>query len=357
VANANNVDAMLDSLLNSNVADTSANILTEAHGIAAKVGKDSYQQIVAHRNIATYSTDQEFLACPRKWIINKVQAAMGINNRHSSVTFAFGHAVGAGVAEFDRTQNLDKAYMAAFLAWDVDLLATELDSKGKSNGKSFWEALVALDLYAEFYYSDPVAELESYETVMIEGTIVIDLENGYFAVLHIDEVLRNKYTGSFRIKENKTTASVTVDPARYANSEQALGYSVAISLLGGQDYEVLYTIFSSKDGRWISFPFPKTPLAKAEWMQDQLLISEQKEMYRETGFYPKRGNACVAYNRRCSEFGLCDISLNKRYANGLNNLRVLERAEDFAQLEKVDMFVKLSQLVANQRTSTSTSEI
>ena len=218
----------MNDLLNSPVDDP-----TPGFFAATKVRKDGYSQLVANRNLGTYSTLENFHACPRKYAIKKMEAAQSLVERQGSVTFAFGHAVGAGVAIYDQLQDIDEALWAAFLAWDQDFLSSEI-KPGHRGGRSFWEVGWALFQYAEFYATE--TDLGDYEVSHIEATIGVDFENGHFYSGHVDEVLRNKMTGVYRVKENKTSGFKAIHPALYSNSDQALSYAVVIDALGAAEY-------------------------------------------------------------------------------------------------------------------------
>ena len=229
---------------------------TNSVSTATKVLKDNYSKLVAHRNLSSYSMQQVLHSCPR------------------NVTFAFGHAVGAGVATYDKTLDLRAAIWDAFLAWDIDLLEIETketyaDGSGKPTGKSFAHAIYALEKYEVFAAEE--TNLMDYETVKIEASIAVDFEDGYFYVGHLDELLIHKTTGRFLVKENKTTGMRSVDAAMYSNSDQALSYAVVVDMLGGADFEVLYTIYSSTAQEWIQHSFVKDTLRKASWIQDQFM--------------------------------------------------------------------------------------
>lgn len=322
---------------------------------APKVMQNKYDGLNSNINLLTYSTLNTFHDCPRRWVNSKLTASSGKRMRIANVTFAFGHAVGAGVAAYDsafgisgdKEYSIGKAIFAAFLAWDVELDMEE--RKGNSAGKSFAESVLAIQLYAIFHEEE--TPLSEYEVVKDELTFGIDFEDGYFYSGHIDEVLRNKYTGGYLVKENKTTGSISVDPASYSNSDQALSYSVAVDMLGGNDYVVLYTIYSSSARKWISYDFPKTRLAKANWIQDQLLIHQQLDSYKELNFYPTRGAACFSFFRRCECYETCSLEAKDVYGIEPKDLNQLKSLEELNKIESLDISVTLSALVAKQRNS------
>ena len=336
--------SVLDQLLDS---DTNYKGMNSAGASAAAgVLKSNYDQLVACGNVSSYSVDTIYHACPRKYSIKKMQADAGTHERVSSPTFAFGHAVGAAVATYDETQDMGKSILAAFLAWDIDLLEEEIKGTRKT-GKSFHEAIWALYTYVTFREEE--TDLADYEVVKNEATIVVDFEDGHYYVGHIDSLLRNKYTGRFKVKENKTTGFGNIDPALYSNSEQALSYAVVIDMLGGQDYEFLYTIYSSTQQKWVQFPFVKSAHKKAEWIQDQLLMHQQRDDYAAANFFPKRGGSCFAYMRRCEHYESCDISLRSSFGKEFSQLRKITSVDELEQIEHIDYFTTLTDIVNRQK--------
>lgn len=332
---------LFDSILEAKVTD-----VTPGHGAAVKVAKAGYNLLIQNQNLMTYSTSEIFYACPRKYAIKKMQAHLGTADRLNSPTFAFGHAVGAGVAVFDETQDLRQAIWAAFLAWDIDLMEDERKT-ARSAGKSFHEAVWALYVYKTFYEED--TNLADYDMVKVEGTIAIDFEDGHYYSGHIDEVLRHRYTGRYLVKENKTTGFKNVDPALYSNSNQALSYAVVVDMLGGNEYEVLYTVYSSSEQRWMQFSFVKQGFKKAEWIQDQLLTHQQQDHYAELKFFPKRGANCFSFMRRCEYYETCDISFSNAFGKDYAELPRIDSLADIHAIEHIDFPTTLSEIVQRQK--------
>lgn len=317
-------------------------------GNAVAVHKHSYDQLTAHRNLRTYSTVEVLHACPRKFAIQKMQSHLGTRVRRQNATFAFGHAVGAGVATFDETGDLQASVWAAFLAWDVDLFETER-KEGHKNGKSFVEAVWALYVYRTFR-EEELQELQEYEHVGSEKTVAIDFEDGSFYSGHIDELFRHRVTGQFLIKENKTTNFTNVNPALYSNSDQALSYGVIVDAEGGgSEYSVLYTIYSATQQKWVKYEFVKQTYKKADWLQDQLLINQQVDHYAELCFFPKRGGSCFDFMRVCEYYETCDTSFAAAFGMEFAELPTIKSLDDIHAIEPIDYRATMSQIVARQR--------
>lgn len=320
---------------------------TAGFAAAKSVSKEAYGQLMAHRNITSYSMLQNLHECPRKYQIKRMQAEANTLVRRESPTFAFGHAVGAGVAVYDQTQDLREAIWAAFLAWDVDLFEDEVNTHGKRTGKSFHDAIWALYEWQVFHASH--TDLAEYEVIKVEANLAVDFQDGCYYVGHVDELLRHRETGKFKVKENKTTSFLNVDPALYSNSDQALSYAIIVDMLGGTEYDVMYTVYSSTRQQWEQFSFVKSASKKAEWIQDQLLIHQQLEQYEALNFFPKRGSACMNFNRRCEYYENCDLSSERVFGKRYDALPVIESMEDIHAIEELDFHTNLDEIVQRQK--------
>lgn len=343
--------SILDEILNSSITENSlTKDSNKGTNNAVAVRKNSYKQLVAFKNVTSYSMQESLLACPREFQLNKLRASLDSADHveEDNVHFAFGHAVGAGVATYDETHDLQKAIWAAFLAWNIDLFAAvEPKPRYPDPKKSFHHAVWALETYAVFVQEE--TDLSDYEVVQTEASVAIDFENGHYYVGHIDELLRNKFTRAYRVKENKTTSASAVDPATYQNSDQALSYSVVVDSVGASEYEVLYTIYSSTEQRWLQMSFVKSPLSKAQWIQTQYFRQSDIELYSDNNFFPKHGSNCVRFGRRCQHFGECDFSSQRVYGKTFKELPLCTSFNDLEEIEHYHFKLKISQILQHQQ--------
>jgi PD-(D/E)XK nuclease superfamily len=358
---SNQPSDLLNSLLDSTIAeihgsqDTSSLSATAAAGVR----KANYFQLVAFQNVSSYSTQSLLHDCPRKFQLTKMRAdAKVVLEEEDDETatpgnpdFAFGHAVGAGVAVFDESGDMDRALLACFLSWDIDLLydpvehAKRTGKKLKLNG--FYHALWAILCYQRFVEEE--TDLSEYEFIQAEATIAVDFENGHYYSGHIDELLRHKRTGAIRVKENKTDGAISIDPAKYSNSDQALSYSVVVSVHGATEYEVFYTIYCKPEKRWVQMSFVKSPLSALEWLQGQAMLTSQIDMYADANFFPKNGHSCFKYSYRCPFYEDCDVSSARMFGKRFSELATVRSFEDLDLIEKVDYRVTWSEIVETQK--------
>jgi hypothetical protein len=335
-------DQLLLSILETEIGSSPASA-------ALVVNKGGYRRIVSLRNVTTYSTQQHLHDCPRKFQLEKLDADCNFEEEeNTSVDFAFGHAVGAGVAVYDQTQDRDKTIFAALLAWNVDLFAERRKEEGKTDKKkSFPLVIWALFGYETFFHEE--TDLGEYEVVQIEARIGIDFENGHYYTGHIDEVLKHKDSGQLKIKENKTTGLLTVDPAMYGNSDQALSYSLTVEAAGETDYSVMYTVYSCSAMQWLHFEFVKSTLNKANWLQDQIFIHSTLDMYSEFNLFPKRGSACLKFGYRCKYYESCDFDTVKIFSKRFSDLDAVQSLEELEErIGKIDYKFTWSQVVSAQ---------
>lgn len=298
-----------------------------------------YHLLKRYENVTSYSILQEMHSCPRKLQLARYYAG---RNREGdaveNIDFAFGHAVGAGVQSLFQQGRLDKALFNSFLAWNINF-----DARIQKKKKSIWEAAIAVEKFLPII-NETLTEWELVwigDKAGIELSFSIDCNNGYKHYGHIDVVLRNKLTRHVAVIELKTTGLQYAEEAVYANSSQAIGYSVVLDTIfpGISSYEVFHFIYSSTDREWTAMPFTKTISQRAEWIKDLLLDHAMLEKYKELAFYPKRGESCYSYFRRCEFFGSCNITPDEE----LPTLGMNEAAE------MVDFELNLSDIVKAQQ--------
>lgn len=307
----------------------------------------SYDQLQSWRNTTSYSMLSELHACARKFQLIKARAASG-GGKASNVDFAYGHSVGSGVqAWLSSGGDMNAAIFNAMMAWRIPYTA-EIPKKHKS----IWDACLAVQKYAEFH----AEALDDWEVWVlpngkpaIELSISVDFENGYKHYIHIDVILEHKLSGKLAVQENKTSGFNTIEEAIYANSSQALSYAVVVDMLrAATSYEVFYVVYSTPSREWQLLPFTKHTSLKAEWIMDVKLDHATLSTYHALNFYPKRGESCYNFMRRCEFFGSCNMTQN------------LTQPQDLPadqEAERVDYSFKISDIVAQQHARNQTEEV
>lgn len=253
----------------------------------------------------SYSTLNTLNTCERLYQLQHVLSNGA--DREESEHFSFGHGFGEGVANYLVYQDRDRALLTGWLAY-----YPQIETDKKNQAKCMAALMVA------FSALDNI--LEDYEVVTFEGKPAVELnfkltiDKTYYFAGHIDVVLRNKWTSQYVIFEVKTTglALHDLDPL-YKNSGQALGYSIALDRIVGEQltsYDVMY--FVAQLGRDYSpvmriLNYEKTLLDRLNWFLSLGLDVERLHRMAELNTYPKRGASCLSYMRPCREFGTCGL--------------------------------------------------
>lgn len=306
----------------------------------ATVDKD-YARLLRPINVTSYSQLTSFHRCPRQFQLLKQQAdtRSGPEVQLENLDFAFGHAVGAGAQSWLVHKNLDVALFNSFMSWRADF-----DSRDDKGMKSIWEASLAVEKFCAF----AAEALDDWDVFIlpsgkpaIEMSFSIHAENGFKHYGHVDAVLRNRRSGKIAVGEFKTSKFKEAEEAFYANSSQAIGYSVPLESLfpGLVDYEVLYCVYSSTSREWQLLPFEKSVRQKIEWVKDLMLDHTLISTYERLKFFPKRGESCYDFRRRCQFFGECNIVSSEPFP----------RLPVDAEAEQVDYVIDIHDIIDQQK--------
>lgn len=265
----------------------------------------------------SYSSLNQFHSCPRKFELDK----MGEERPNlESIHFAFGHALGAGIQSLFDNGDISRAKFAAFCAWNMDLFEGHdplTEGSAFRNKNTFPHVLEALDKFYGhylvmsqewelFYYLDA----EGNSKPACELSARVDYPNGYVYRIYIDIVLRNKNTHELLVLELKSDGSKWKEPAKYANSNQALSYTVILDKIqpGGTSFIIWYAVYYKNLEEWEVYSFPKSRLQKANWIRTVLYDTGNIEQCRTAEFFPKQGESCLDWGRPCRYFGTCELS-------------------------------------------------
>jgi hypothetical protein len=262
--------------------------------------------------LLSHSSRTTLHKCPRKFQLHRLKSQqislVKEKEEEQGVTFAYGHAVGTGVASaLENPLDLDKVILETFLAWDTELL----DENVKQN-KSYWLAQFAVE---KFYGMLANGFLNDYELVYYQGKPAIELSfcitmpNGFYYRGFLDAVLKHKETGEIMVLENKTSSG-TANSAYFKNSGQAVGYSVVLDILFPElsSYIVLYLVYETKSYDYVELPFKKSLLQRALWLQELLIDTQNVGTFEKFGSYPMHGESCFDFFRECEYLSLCTLS-------------------------------------------------
>ncbi len=284
----------------------------------------------------SYSSENTLRLCERRFFLDKVV----VGPSQTSVPFAFGHAVGAGVQTLWATDSLDKARAATFFAWDVSL-----EEKKESTKQSSAFALRAVEKYFPFY------QLLSQEWELavfngekaIEYSMLIEFPFSFKYRAFVDFILKNKESEVYAVNEVKTDGGTWQHEAKYKNSAQGVIYSLLLDQLveNHSSFFVEYPVYYTRSQEWVPFSFPKGLIDKVRWIKTVLKDIEDIKSCEEKGFWPMRGASCMAFGKPCQYLDYCGLP----DAALVSGEELLARKIEIEEKKKYSFVVKLEEIV------------
>ena len=260
------------------------------------------------------STRGVFRICERLYELERLIPG---SDKEESWFFSRGHSFGKGVQTYLLTQDMDKALYQAWLSYWPQL---EDHKTGKVTQARTLHALQC---------AKPAMDklLEDYEVVSFKGMPAVELgfklnmADDFTYVGFIDLVIRNKQSGLYCVLEIKYTGSWLDPRAMFENTGQGTGYSIVLDRIAGQhttEYGVLYFVCQDKEKepkemQFHTYEFKKTLKDRLDWFIGLGLDYEMHEKMRAINSFPKRGNACIRFNKTCKHFGTCGITAGERH--------------------------------------------
>lgn len=302
----------------------------------------------------SFSKLSKLYTCPRRFLIEELNHNTQVD---TSFDMAYGSAFGAGVQELFRSGDLESAIVYAFATWDHDEFNSETRYK---NDKWLWACLWSIE---QFYETEFQSLIQDYELASVNGVEGIEplvyvrfgspgQKSSYAYQLHIDLILRNRHTGGLVIGEIKTSG-MSQQEANWGNSDQTDGYYAILEYLAelhGEpfDPEIIYIVQQTgkqlkpdENFGFVTFRFSKSKNTSMDFIMRILSDIQTIELYLENEFFPKRGSSCVAWNRVCRHYGICD------FESVLEKKNPEESAYETLPLEAADFIIDLSEMIAS----------
>jgi hypothetical protein len=260
----------------------------------------------------SYSSLLTAHSCPRRFELEKRGATSDVTEHiDDTITFSYGHVVGLGIQLVLEKKEWEEVVWRCALAWTAPLWA-----ENPKQNKSFAQALFAVQKFRAMLTQ---GYLDGFSLVVYNGapacelSFLINLPNNYKYRGFVDAVLQHDETGKVIVLECKTSSATNLNPAQYRNSAQAIGYSIVLDAIFPDlsSYEVLYLVYSSKQLEYTQYPFEKSYVQRARWIQELVLDCEILALYESRGVYPMRGESCFDYYRECKYLGLCQMETDK----------------------------------------------
>lgn len=242
-----------------------------------------------------------------------IKLLRGYDEREESATFSFGHAWGKGVVHYLLTGDLDASIYEAWLEyWPI----LEDDKKQQTILiNALRVAKPKLDTYRQDY---EIAEFQGKPA--IELSFRLDINERFYYVGYIDGVMRHKREAYYAVLENKHSGAWVNDiEPLYRNSGQGLGYSIVLDKIANQylgQYSIHHFVAQFKrdlyDPTIHTLQFKKNLLDRLKWFTTLGIDVDRLTQMINLNFFPMRGSSCMAWNRPCQFFGMCQLQVNDR---------------------------------------------
>lgn len=255
----------------------------------------------------SHSAFDLFHTCERQFQLERLLE--GASPKEDYPATVLGKSFGMGVATYLITQDPERAIYEAWKAY-FPILEDEKRTETVSlnllmNSFSSLDSLLE-DYEVAFFNGKPSSEL----------SFCLDIDDKFYFVGYIDLVLKNKYTGKYAILEIKTTAmNLHSLDALYQNSGQALGYSIILDTIAGEekaDYEVIYFVGQLGSGNGYTpkihvLPYSKNLVDRFNWFLTVKMDVSRLEQMLSLNVFPMRGHNCLQYMRPCKHLGTCQL--------------------------------------------------
>jgi hypothetical protein len=203
-----------------------------------------------------------------------------------------------------------------FLMWKRDII--NVSDAEERKRKTLWHVYHALELF-ERNFKDAV--LAEYAVAVFNNVPACELGfrikigSGFYYRGFVDVVLIHKKTRELFVLEVKTTADKWVLPAKYQNSDQALGYSLVCDFIAqkdpnikGSSFKILYLVYKTIIKEYEQFTFSKSHSMRAHWIKQMLIEVDTVNIYDKEQLWPMHGDACSSFGRACEFLNICTLS-------------------------------------------------
>lgn len=303
----------------------------------------------------SYSSLLSLHKCPRFFYLDRHDLA----REEKSVHLAYGKAFGTGIQEIMKGSGIEKATLAAFLAWDLDT-----EEELEKDKKSLWFAILMIRKFAEEVW--PSFQQQGWELLWYKNKpsdefgYKMHFFDDFYMIGFIDAILYNPRTTEIKVLEIKTTKYSNVSEALYANSWQAIGYGIILDKLSKlkdfpasfASYQVLYLVLKSTALEIELLPFEKDKVQKAIWLRDISIDIDRIKGYEQQGHWPMYGESCFNYAsyKPCKYFTICHMSLRGIFLKTGEqfNEAILEKEQKEKEKGIIALEVSLEEIIENQ---------
>lgn len=274
--------------------------------------------------LISHSTMSSADSCWRKLEFAKMY---GVNLKKPSLAGDGGTALHEAVGEYIKTKDKHLAILKLMLCYPIQLCDNPM---WKWSLEAAYASLIATINYLEIHTELEIAEINGKPA--IEVAFLINILHGIDGLMpvkyrgYIDFVFYNRLDNIYFVLDLKNTTWNLKDfTPVYKYSPQCLPYSLVLASALDRDFSNLHTeyLISKVDileAKTILLEFDKSEKDVEEWTKDLYMKLVQIKTFIDTQWWPRNSNSCLAFNRTCNFFELCQSRKMHTIKNMLSSL-------------------------------------
>lgn len=268
----------------------------------------------------SHSSIRTFRSCARKLEFKKFHPTM---SKDESLDGEVGHALHTGYQHYLINKNRDAAIFAMLQRYPVHLNSNPSNPKSVEACYPTLNAMIDSGAFLEY----EIAEIKCLDgelrkaievpfQIDITGFNLGDTSKAEFIpviyVGYIDAILYDKILNEYLVIDIKTTRWNLVDMTPvYHFDEQCIPYAIVLERILGRSLDNLTVKYISvyidiEKPKITPYEFKKTRIDIEDWARGLLVDLQMIKMYYQMGWFKRNPSACVAFNKVCPHFDLCN---------------------------------------------------
>ena len=270
---------------------------------------DQSQTYPVDELLISHSTMSSYSSCPRKLEFTKLY---GFNLRKPNLAGDGGNALHEAVGEYIITKDKSLAILKLMLSYPIDLCDNPM---WKWSLEASYACLISTINYLEEHTELEIATINGKPAIEVAFLIKIKHNiEGLMPVVYrgyIDFVFYNRLDNTYFVMDLKNTTWNLADfTPVYKYSPQCLPYALVLARALDRDFDNLHVeyLISKVDimeAKTFVMEFNKTKQDVEEWTRDLWMELMNIKTYIDTKWWPRRSGSCIAFNRTCNFFELC----------------------------------------------------
>jgi len=274
----------------------------------------------------SYSTINAFMACPRKFEMDRILSCQLPMREERNLTLASGTAMHSAWQEYMRTRNRSLAIYKLMEKFDYQ---AEREAKAYQKERFIENCLITLDEIIRFYDSRPHLQV-----AMIDGRPAIETNFRFNLTCtklniwyggFVDVMMYDTRYGTFEPHDLKNHRDDKTNPLKYRHSLQLVPYGFIAQLMqsaadfdprGGKtiahdivSFNTHYTLayLDLIEPRVEPLEFMRGRSDLRAWASQTQMVVRMIEEFAASGEFPRYGKSCIDWGRNCFLADKCEI--------------------------------------------------